>query len=157
MSYKDRAKDIPNDGPFPELATLTRRLLGWEGDDRPFMTTRAAARKTDLSNSTISLMARGDKVSPTVILRFAKRMGGDATQLLLATGVDPCDYIASLPVDHILTAEDGDRTMQISYRCNGDMVSFHIVLSAGDEEREVSLTQAQFIEAIEGIVDKHGL
>jgi hypothetical protein len=85
--YRERAKDRPIEGRLKDLAREVRRLLGWDGDDRPFVSTRTAARKTGLSNGTIASLAHGDPPSATSILKFANGMNGSAKLLLELSGL----------------------------------------------------------------------
>ena len=80
MSYQDRAKAIPIDGLYPDLAAMVRELLGWTGY-RPWMSTREASLKTNVSASTIGHMARGDRPSGKNLRAFAEGMGADVTAL----------------------------------------------------------------------------
>lgn len=89
--YQEKAASKPIDGPNKELALEVRRLLGWTDDaDRPFLSTRAAEFKTEISNGTIATMARGGRVHPDTLRKFAEKMNADPLRLQVLGGyIDP--------------------------------------------------------------------
>lgn len=84
--YKTKALQIPIEGPCPQLALEVRRLLGWTGDDRPFLSTRQAARKIGVSNGTIASLAAGDRVSFETLIKLAQGTGVHPNSLLVVAG-----------------------------------------------------------------------
>ena len=103
---RTRAGARPIDGRYPQLAIELRRLLGWTDENRPFLTTRMASRKTGISYATISTMAKGDRAGYDTTMAVAVGLNGDPETLLKASGyelptpkaVDP-DPIGSLGSD----------------------------------------------------------
>lgn len=87
--YQEKAQARPIEGRYKELAIEVRRLLGWDKSGRAFVSTRTAARKTELSNGTIASLANGDPASMETVLKFARGVGGDIDKLLLLAGYDP--------------------------------------------------------------------
>lgn len=97
VEEREKARNRPIDGKYPEFAAEVRRLLGYDGD-RPFLTSRVAARKTGVNYSTVSAMVRGDRASASNIQKFADVLGGDADLLLSLAGFLPTSYTASRPM-----------------------------------------------------------
>ena len=88
---REKAALRPIDGRYDEMAKEVRKLLGWGScEDYPFLTTRSAARKTGISHTAISSMARGDRPSENIIMRFAQAMDADETKLLSLSGYGVC-------------------------------------------------------------------
>lgn len=84
--YQEKAAARPIDGQFKALAEAVRELLGWNGGGRPFLSTRAAEFKTGISNGTIATMARGGRVHPDTLSKFARAMGDDPVRLQVLGG-----------------------------------------------------------------------
>ena len=85
--YQEKAFDLPVTGPYRDFALEVRRIMGWtRGSDRPFLSTRGAAIKSDLSNFTISQMTAGYQVGRNRIRVFAQAFGEDADRLLKLAG-----------------------------------------------------------------------
>lgn len=85
-AYRARARDRAIEGQNKDLAREARRLLGWDDGERPFVSTRTAARKTGLSNGTIAALTHGDPSSPETLIKFGRGMGGDVARLLRLGG-----------------------------------------------------------------------
>lgn len=86
-TYSERAKERPIEGMYRDFAIEIRHLLGWtDTTDRPFISTRTAARKTGLSNGTIANMAHGDPTTPESIHKFVTGIGGDEARLCVLAG-----------------------------------------------------------------------
>ncbi len=107
-----RQLDRPIYGPYREFGAEVRRLLGaTPGASRPYLSLKAAERRTGVSGSTIALMAHGEKVRETSIVQFAAGLGEDPRRLLnLAGRLTPDDVSAAVtgPVcrDPLLAAGD---------------------------------------------------
>jgi hypothetical protein len=69
-------------GPYPELARLTRQVTGE-------VTSRVAARRGNVSHDTISRLWNGDRVTESILFRFALGYGISPNPLLRAAGYPP--------------------------------------------------------------------
>jgi hypothetical protein len=77
----------PVDGPYHDFAIEVRKLLGYEpGGTRPYLSTRAAAIKTNVNSTTISTMLRGIRPSEESIQKFAEAFKVDTNHLLRLAG-----------------------------------------------------------------------
>jgi hypothetical protein len=72
-------------GNYPEFAREVRRLLKWKAADGK-ISSRAAARKTDISHSMITTMADGDRPRMELVIKFGLGMKADVNRLLRAAG-----------------------------------------------------------------------
>ena len=89
-AYSQRASSRPIEGPNKEFAMAIRDILGWnQASEHVFISTRAAARKTGLSNGTIASMAHGDPTSRESIIKFAAGLGGNSALLMQLAGFVP--------------------------------------------------------------------
>lgn len=97
----ERAHARRPDGPYPDLAREMRRLMGHDPDpdlgpgqqSRPWLSTRAAESITGVNRMTIADALRGFRASAEVLLRFARTLGGDSWELLLASGYPAHDLL----------------------------------------------------------------
>lgn len=87
---RNKARNIPIDGEYPDFAKAVRYLLGWSEDsDRPYLSTRAAQSKTGVNFTTISMAARGFRGKEDTVKKIAVGLGGDVDELLLLADYVP--------------------------------------------------------------------
>lgn len=92
-----KASARPLRGPCAALAGEVRRLLGWEpGSGRPFLSTRAAAAKCGLSNSTVGAVAAGERPSRQTLDAIASGIGGNASLLGTLAAITSGDVLDAL-------------------------------------------------------------
>lgn len=81
---------LPIDGRYPEFGQAVRHLLGWYTEDnRPYLSSRDVQRMTGITNSAVAMMARGGRVAPVNLKKFADAVGGDYNQLMRLAGWTP--------------------------------------------------------------------
>jgi hypothetical protein len=121
-------KDKPITGPYPELASLVREILG------P-MSARVAQRKTGVNFLTISNMAQGDRGSFESIVKFAQAFQRDPNPLLRAASLPELNPTAEYPQ----TAATGDLVREGQEVIVAEGVTVRLILTtAPDKTVEVT-------------------